>query len=386
MILIQHIEHIIRSYRGHPPLHHYLKAFFRQHPILGSRDRRIITDAVYNYYRFAPFFPKSLSSIAIIQQGLRLNEHNNVFLEKIIENALPDPFVAIQPNLDFAKKQLLFSQGISEDEWLSAQMQQPNLFIRIHKNLSKNLQILKEQNFPLQTIKPLYNDSLAHPCISLPNGSKIDKLLAPEDYVVQDLSTQSAIWETALFRAKRQSPTTIWDACSGSGGKSILWKELFPDDFILATDIRESILSNLQKRFKLYNLKGFETAILDAASPQSSPIRELLGKSFDYIICDVPCSGSGTWARTPERFYFFKEKTLEKFASLQHPIAFNTSNYLKTGGLLIYITCSVFVQENERVVERLQQQSSLNLLHQELINGISQKSDSAFLAIFKKDS
>ena len=46
-------------------------------------------------------------------------------------------------------------------------------------------------------------------------------------------------------------------------------------------------------------------------------------KKFDFIICDAPCTGSGTWARTPEQLYYFKKDAIEKYAALQNKIIEN---------------------------------------------------------------
>ena len=98
----------------------------------------------------------------------------------------------------------------------------------------------------------------------------------------------------------------------------------------------------------------------------------------------MPCSGSGTWARTPEQLYFFKEERIDQYATLQTQIASNTIEYLKTGGRIIYITCSVFKKENEDVVNELIKQFSLRAISMELINGVQRKADSMFVAVLKK--
>jgi 16S rRNA (cytosine967-C5)-methyltransferase len=102
------------------------------------------------------------------------------------------------------------------------------------------------------------------------------------------------------------------------------------------------------------------------------------------VVCDVPCSGSGTWARTPEQFHFYKPAMLQKFKELQFPIASNASNYVKQGGHLAYITCSVFQEENEDVVNQLLQSGILNLKHTQIIDGIDNQADCMFVAVFEK--
>jgi 16S rRNA (cytosine967-C5)-methyltransferase len=110
-------------------------------------------------------------------------------------------------------------------------------------------------------------------------------------------------------------------------------------------------------------------------------LRKALGNQrFDRIICDAPCSGSGTWARTPEQFYFFHPETLASFTALQTTIATNVASYLRPGGTLYYITCSVFVQENEAVTGAVCGKTGLQLVRSRLINGISMRADNMFIA------
>ncbi|TXH57956.1 MAG: hypothetical protein E6Q89_03960 [Bacteroidia bacterium] len=103
--------------------------------------------------------------------------------------------------------------------------------------------------------------------------------------------------------------------------------------------------------------------------------------TFDHIICDVPCSGSGTWARTPEQLYFFDPNKLEDFSTLQTTIAQNAIPYLKAEGRMLYITCSVFKQENEAVIQKIQPAVYKDST---LINGISKQADSMFIATLQR--
>ena len=103
---------------------------------------------------------------------------------------------------------------------------------------------------------------------------------------------------------------------------------------------------------------------------------------FDLIICDAPCSGSGTWSRTPEQLYFFDEKKIDQYAALQKKIVTNAVKSLKKDGFFLYITCSVFKKENEEVVQFLENKLFLHLIHAEYLEGYRQKADTLFSALF----
>src|SRR3546814_15861376 len=82
---------------------------------------------------------------------------------------------------------------------------------------------------------------------------------------------------------------------------------------------------------------------------------------FDGIILDAPCTGSGTWGRTPEMLSAFDKGSIGRFAALQRQLAARAIKHLKPGKPLIYITCSVFAEENEGVVGYLQDTFGLDV-------------------------
>ncbi len=306
-------------------------------------------------------------------------QSDNVLLEKILAGV-----AAITPAASATDFPVLLSVGIEVADWLRSLRHQPRLFIRVRKNRDRVFRLLENQGLDYRREPTSENEQRGADCLSLKNGAAIDKILPEEDYVVQDWASQASIQKAlSLMQEHAFSPQQVWDVCSGAGGKSILLKDTLPAFRLLATDIRESILHNLKMRFRTYSLTGFETKIMDGTSAQDMA-QQLVGRQFDAIICDVPCSGSGTWARTPEQFHFFDPAQLGKFEALQYPIAFNAQHYLAPGGFLVYITCSVFGAENEAVVERLLRHTTLNLIYSGIVDGMEKEADSMFVAVFRK--
>ena len=110
----------------------------------------------------------------------------------------------------------------------------------------------------------------------------------------------------------------------------------------------------------------------------------MISESMDLIIADVPCSGSGTWARTPEQLHFFSKKKIEEYSTLQQKIVSNASEWLKENGYLLYITCSVFKKENEENVVFFQKNLNLQFIKSEYLKGYKMQADTLFAALFKK--
>jgi 16S rRNA (cytosine967-C5)-methyltransferase len=378
----QHITTIIANYEGGIPLSHFLKNFFKVHPKLGSRDRKILSEMVYCWYRYRKGFSASLSIEEALKYCLFFSDAEIKHLEQFI----PDEWISERKKSVGEKITFLTAQGIVFDinklaefgqelstgieysKWLHSMLSQPDLFIRV-RNKEKAAKKLVEHDIEYEEIFP--------GCFRLNNGVAIDKFLSPKTYVVQDASSQRT---GSYFNAG--AGEAWWDCCSGAGGKSLLLKDLERNIRLTVSDKRKTILQNLKERFQLYGHAVPEMIVLDVSDLKQ--VEEHLGnREFDAIICDVPCSGSGTWSRTPEQLYFFKEDFLKEFAALQKQIAVNASKHLKEGGRLFYITCSVFKQENEEVVKHLEKNSRLKLQKDQLINGTKENADSMFIAELK---
>ncbi len=376
----QHIQQIVENYQGAPPLAAWLKIYFKQNPKLGSRDRRAITTAIYTYYRTVLFFENKSNIFSIITCGLNVTQAENALLSKIFKDEKIETIGSVSAVEKY--KTIRFSNDINATTWCKSMLSQPSFFIRIVSNEKLVLSQLKEALVKYKIVPtPIANQI----CIALPNGFKAEEILQPNNYIVQDWASQSSLQLAlqAFLPLLENKSLTAWDVCSGAGGKSLLLKSILPKSKILATDIRSSILENYKKRMRYYGYHDFEIMLIDAAKDRLLQ-EKLKNKSFDFIICDVPCSGSGTWARTPEQFYFFDTNAIEQFSNLQFQIASNALQYLNKEGLFCYITCSVFEAENENIVNRIMATQNVKCLSQQLINGISQKADSMFVAVFQK--
>jgi 16S rRNA (cytosine967-C5)-methyltransferase len=106
--------------------------------------------------------------------------------------------------------------------------------------------------------------------------------------------------------------------------------------------------------------------------------------AFDMIICDAPCTGSGTWSRTPEQLAYFNIASIATYAEKQKKIAANASTLLNKSGFFIYITCSVFKKENEEVAGFIEKECGLELLKMQYLEGHQIQADTMFVAVFKK--
>ena len=381
--LWQAINDILGEYKGGQPLALFLAGYYRQHTKLGSRDRRVIGDALYCFYRASKGFPASTSEEQRIQASLLLcgtNEHARALLPENWQAAADQSFerklrVLEKDGLPFSVDALFpygiaFSKGIRADDWKEALLHQPRLFLRLRVPVKEVTPLLAAAKIPFE--QPLPN------ALALPNGTAIKDVLPEESYVVMDLSSQ----KTGEYL--RPAPhENWWDACAGAGGKSILLKDMQAKINLISTDIRPAILQNLVTRFRKYKLVPPETHVVDAAD--APKVKKALGsKRFEAVLTDVPCTGSGTWGRTPEGAYFFDPATLANYTARQRGIVSNAVYYLKPGGRIVYATCSVFRAENEEVVEGVAKEKGLHVTASHLISGIGHDADSLYVAILER--
>jgi 16S rRNA (cytosine967-C5)-methyltransferase len=170
--------------------------------------------------------------------------------------------------------------------------------------------------------------------------------------------------------------SVVWDCCSGSGGKSILLYDSLPGIILTASDKRESIIVNLKTRFREAGIRQYKALVLDLE-------KETLPGNirFDLIMADVPCTGSGTWSRTPEQLYFHEPSAIAKYQLLQRKIVERIIPSLKKGNQLLYITCSVFRQENEENIKWAEEKFGLTTKKLDTIRGYTLGADTMFAAL-----
>lgn len=360
---------------------HHLKRSFAANKKFGSKDRKSITSLCYNYYRLGNALKNKITEERIIIATFLCSNTSN----KVLEALAPD--LNEQIHLPIQEKCVL--QGINPkhifpfleelgadidfDNFAYSFLKQPLFFLRIRVGKKEIVYVkLKNANIVFEVI--------ADNCIALPQTTKIDEILIlNKEVVVQDYNSQRVFNYIKNEINILPKLPKVWDCCAASGGKSILIFDILKGNIDLkVSDIRPSILNNLKARFKDAGIKNYHTSSVDMSKCENISIK----KEYDIIICDAPCTGSGTWARTPEQLAFFNKKSIIEFVALQKSIASNAIQQLKKGGLFFYITCSVFKKENEEVVEYLQQNENFNLLHKEYLKGYDMQADTMFVAVF----
>jgi 16S rRNA (cytosine967-C5)-methyltransferase len=138
----------------------------------------------------------------------------------------------------------------------------------------------------------------------------------------------------------------VWDACAAPGGKTaILCTNCGDAGLVIASDLRFGRASGMIGFLNEAGCSRARVIVADAARP--APFRIC----FDAGLADVPCSGLGTLRRNPEIKWRFRPETFPQLWQRQLAILQEVSRAIRTGGRLLYSTCSTEPEENERVVE-----------------------------------
>ncbi len=370
----------IETLKKGEPLVHQLKRFFAANKKYGSKDRKNIATFCYGYFRIGSALQNKSIEEKIIASIFLSNQTSNETLADVApqlndkikitqEKKFMELGMDVNDIFSFAD---YLGEGIDAQKFGSSFLKQPLVFIRTRPmKIVEVLEKLTTENVPFEEITTT--------CIALPSAIKIDELFAiNKDIVVQDKNSQQVfnyLLKPEVFLPKEP---TVWDCCAASGGKSILLYDLLHGHLDLnVSDLRPNMLNNLRSRFKEAGIKNYHASVVDILDTKT----KLPEKKYDIIVCDAPCTGSGTWARTPEQLAFFEEKNIKVFTTTQQKIASTVMPLLKKEGLFFYITCSVFKQENEDVVDYLKEKFHLQVLQMDYIKGYETQADTMFVAV-----
>ncbi len=179
-------------------------------------------------------------------------------------------------------------------------------------------------------------------CILLSSTSSIEKLKAFEQglFHVQDKSSQ--LCAAALDAQKGER---VLDACSAPGSKSFTTAQRMQNSGeIISCDVFEEKIKKISDGAQRLGLSIVHARLQDGTVYQPE-----FG-SFDRVLCDVPCSGLGIISRKPEIKYKHPQE-LKELPQIQSKILNTASRYVKVGGTLVYSTCTLVPEENEKQVD-----------------------------------
>jgi 16S rRNA (cytosine967-C5)-methyltransferase len=174
-------------------------------------------------------------------------------------------------------------------------------------------------------------------------------LAANDQVYIQDEASQLIARVLGAMSGDR-----ILDVCAAPGGKTTQIASLGgPSAKVVAGDLHQHRLRTIRMTAQSQSLSNIQCVALDGLDELPFP-----SASFDRVLVDAPCTGTGTFRRNPEIRWRLAPSDIEDLAQRQLRILLNAAAAVKSGGRLVYSTCSVELEENEHVIEEFMRQSN----------------------------
>lgn len=336
-----------------------LETLLKQNKKWGSKDRAVVSEVFYNIVRWKRrlefYADQTLTKENIFEIILAdllwekidfkdFEEFKTIDKEAIGQriqvNQFPD-FATEQSFPDWLCERLSSELGESFKTELIALNQQALTILRVNTLKTSREKLLKELETSRVVAKALQNYPDA---IELEEKKNLIRSEAFQKgwFEIQDASSQLV----AAFLNPMPGSVVV-DACAGGGGKTLHLAALMQNQGrIVAMDIFENKLKELQKRAARAGVKNIETHLIEE-STDLNRFKEIA----DFLLIDAPCSGLGVLKRNPDAKWKLSEVFLTEIIKTQQQILNDYSQFLKPGGKMVYATCSILPSENRQQIE-----------------------------------
>ena len=339
------LRHLVAHYAGRP---------LRQ---IDDRAQAVLAIALAQLRFFDRVPPYAVVDEAVEQaKRLKLSKASG-FINAVLRRAIREPDAPLPPRENAEE----FAEVVLSHP--------PELFRKLSKLLGK-----------ADALKLAERDNAEPPLIvrgdpPATDGVEISPHRIPNFHVVRGASESNFADWSARGLAQPQDPTsakvidalnlagaqTVLDRCCGVGTKTLQIARAAPTATVYAIDPAERRMHALKRSLRTANLPN----VLPIVAGDTAAIDPAI--LFDRILVDAPCSNSGVIIRRPEARYRQDDKTLKSLARLQRRILTDTLPRLAPGGRLVYSTCSIWEEENERQVQWiLARRDGLRLIEQTL--------------------
>ncbi len=375
-------------FREHKVLDHELAAAFSTNPKWGKRDRAFVAETVFEVVRWRRalgFLADSEETTALCAaQWMRMGyeipdwwSHAGASADEMLSR---EPDLSAQPRaVRESIPDWLDELGVSElgeDAWaaeIAALNQRANVFLRVNTLKASRREVadfLAKEGIETAEV-PGVPDALM-----LPPGKVLPKPLRHDNRLeIQDAGSQ-----LIAPLLDPQPGERIIDACSGAGGKALHLAALIQNEGkIYAMDVDGRKLAELERR----------ASRAGARCVAPKPIMESTPDDFanigDRVLIDAPCSGLGTLKRQPDLKWRLKPAQLERVRGIQAELLETYPRMLKSGGRLVYATCSILPSENRAQIDRLLENGGFTLLEERVISPAQLGFDGFYAAALVKE-
>ncbi|HUI29281.1 MAG TPA: hypothetical protein VLX91_03615 [Candidatus Acidoferrales bacterium] len=371
------VELLDKIVRSDPPADKIISEFYRQRRYLGSHDRRWITEKVYgiirNFILLREIVEECSSGLKplnvfllyeILIAGMEPNEISNIYSQLLESYRLAGSEIDLESLLKCSARQL---SALKDNEFALNSF--PTFFRAVLPPSVKDecVQIMQALNHE------------ARVCIRV-DTSKISRDEAIDSFRIEGIETSPsyfsplglylpgrinlntvALYKNGAIEIQEEASQLVGlivepgkgevvvDTCAGGGGKSLEFASLSGGmSEIHALDVDKERIDNLMVRAARSGYGNISSRVVSRESFDG--IEELVGCA-DKVVIDAPCSGSGTIRRNPDKKFRLTRESVGKKAAYQKFLLEHYSQLVRVGGLLFYVTCSIFEEENRSVIK-----------------------------------
>ncbi|MDI2090222.1 RsmB/NOP family class I SAM-dependent RNA methyltransferase [Commensalibacter oyaizuii] len=360
----------------HAPADATANRFFRQRRYIGGGDRRYVSAQIWEILRHyrklqwwlkrvgSPINPRMMVSTFLVLSGQSVKEVSKLFSgEKYAPLPLKqneELYLLSLEGKSFFSKEMPNAVKFEVPDWLyplleeqyadsietelTALLEPAHLDLRVNTLKGDDRSTIKEK-LKLEGI-------ISTEMQFSPWGLRVEgrqsitstNLFKEGDIEIQDEGSQLIALMTGATSQMR-----VLDFCAGAGGKTMAMAMMMQNKgHIIASDVSEVRLGAAQRRLRRAGAFNVEThQFVEGAKWIKRRI-----KSFDRVLVDAPCSGTGTWRRNPDARLKFRQIDLAELIAKQADILRSAATMVKEGGRLIYATCSLLQQENQYQIEQ----------------------------------
>lgn len=368
----QHLHHILSTYDlSGQPMDLVMRDHFKSNKAVGSKDRAFIAKTGYALIRHLGLIDYLLGGSPTWPERVAY------YFEGDLEEAKQDPDIPLHVRacmplelFEMLEKQYGQEKALSLAESLN---QEAPTTIRVNPLKTTREALIKSMQAHVD-VKPTQYSSLGIVC-----SKRIDLFSLKEFkdglFEVQDEASQLA----SLLVASKPGDA-IMDYCAGSGGKSlIIAAGMQNKGQLYLHDIRKKALAEAKVRLKRAGVQNAQIV------PEKDPRLQKLKQKMDWVLVDAPCSGSGTLRRNPDMKWKINADMIQKLKGDQRKIFETALSYVKKNGHIVYATCSLLEEENEKQVEHFLSKYPIEQVAEPFVSlPKSGEMDGFFAVVFKK--
>jgi 16S rRNA (cytosine967-C5)-methyltransferase len=335
------------------PADRFIREFFRARRYAGSKDRASVSERVYDVFRHRASFawrmgdetPRALVIASLLKEGADVSALFTgdgygpaLLTDEERARTIVAPTANAAPHIkgeypEFLQDELTRAFGEDVSLEMGAMLERAPVDLRVNTLKATRdgvLDVLKSEGFDAQPTR--YSPTT----IRLPpttRGLEQSKLFLDGAFEFQDEAAQVAVM---LAQAKPNS--RVLDIAAGAGGKSLaLAASMNNMGELTAHDIDEGRLRQIAPRAARAGV-----TIIQTHAGQKPP-----GRPYDLVLLDAPCSGSGTWRRSPENKWRLTPERLDQLNALQDMLLDQAAARAAGKARIVYATCSILPRENE---------------------------------------